>query len=606
MIGDPLVSRKCGFAVTALVMGCSLLSGQKPPQFNITEIGILPGWQASQGTAISNSGTVVGFSSSSGFSFSPSATSGTSEGWVYTNGTLTDLGTNGQSVTIPLSVNDPGQVVGLTVGSSGGAISQFFYQNGKFQNLQGFPAGVVPFAINDAGQISGTLNPGPAGQAAAIWNGHSEVALGLPQGAAVGWANGLSANGQIAGAAASSSSTIVPVVWINGQARTFTLPSGFSEGMALAVNNAGVAVGFIFSPGSSNTHAAMFSNGATIDLGTLSGGQGSVATGINDSGWVVGFGNSSGVDTSGPASGFSSLTALSSLTQSSSAFLWINGAIYDLNQLVPSGSGWVLSYAAGINNSGQIVGTGFHNGMQTAFVLTPVSAAPGPAITGIVGGGMGVPNISSSGWFSIYGKNFTTTSQPAFAGVSNTYGTNLAQTCVQVGNILAQLNYVSATQINALAPSLPAGTAVPISVISNCGTPNATSALVVVANVLPQSPGFVFWSQNASGQNPVVAVEVANGALVGPRGALPGVVFVPARQGDLVTVYYASAGGAGASSVTVGGQFADLIDLGAGPIGGLSQITFVVPHGLTPGNQPLVVIVNGVASAPGAFLTVGL
>jgi uncharacterized protein (TIGR03437 family) len=605
MIGDPLVSRKCGFVVTALLMGCGLLLGQNQPQFNITEIGILPGWQASQGTAISNSGVVVGFSSSSGFSFSPTGTSGTSEGWVYTNGALTDLGTNGQSVTIPLSVNDPGQVVGLIVGSSG-ASSQFFYQNGKFQNLQGFPSAGVPFAINDAGQISGTLNPGPAGQAAGIWNGNSEIPLGLPAGAVVGWANGLSANGQIAGAAASSSSTIVPVVWINGQPRTFTLPAGFSEGMALAVNNAGVAVGFIFSPGSSNTHAALFSNGAAVDLGAPSGAQGSVATGINDSGWVVGFSTSSGIDTSGPASGFSSLTAFTSPTQSSHAFLWINSTIYDLNQLVPSGSGWVLSYAAGINNSGQIVGTGFHNGQQTAFVLTPISAAPGPAITGIVSGGTNAPTISSNGWFSIYGKNFTTSSRPAFAGVSNVYSTNLAQTCVQVGNVLAQLNYVSATQINALAPSLPAGKAVPISVISNCGTADATAALVVVATVLPQSPGFLFWSQNASGQNPVIAVEVANGALVGPRGALPGVVFVPASQGDLLTIYYANVGGAGASSVTVGGQFANLIDLGAVPIGGLSPITFVVPHGLTPGNQPIVVTINGVASAPGAFLTVGL
>jgi hypothetical protein len=54
----------------------------------------------------------------------------------------------------------------------------------------------------------------------------------------------------------------------------------------------------------------------------------------------------------------------------------------------------------------------------------------------------------------------------------------------------------------------------------------------------------------------VVAVEVGNGTLVGPPGVLPGVPLVPARPGDLVTIYYAGAGGAGPSSVTIGGQYA--------------------------------------------------
>jgi len=120
------------------------------------------------------------------------------------------------------------------------------------------------------------------------------------------------------------------------------------------------------------------------------------------------------------------------------------------------------------------------------------------------------------------------------------------------------------------------------------------------------SPGFLFWAQNANGQNPVVAVEVANGTLIGPPGAIPGLLLVPASQGDLLTVYYMGAGGASPSSVTVGGQFADIIDLGSTPTSpGLSQINFVVPHGLTPGKQPIVVTINGTASLPGAYLTVG-
>jgi len=36
-----------------------------------------------------------------------------------------------------------------------------------------------------------------------------------------------------------------------------------------------------------------------------------------------------------------------------------------------------------------------------------------------------------------------------------------------------------------------------------------------------------------------------------------------------------------------------------------SQINIIVPHELTPGNQPIVVTINGVASPAGAFLAVG-
>ena len=44
----------------------------------------------------------------------------------------------------------------------------------------------------------------------------------------------------------------------------------------------------------------------------------------------------------------------------------------DLNDLVPTGSGWVLEFADDINSSGQIVGEGFIDGEFHAFLLTPV------------------------------------------------------------------------------------------------------------------------------------------------------------------------------------------------------------------------------------------
>jgi len=50
-----------------------------------------------------------------------------------------------------------------------------------------------------------------------------------------------------------------------------------------------------------------------------------------------------------------------------------NGAMYDLNKLVLTNSGWTLQVATAINDSGQIVGWGTNSSNQThAFLLNPV------------------------------------------------------------------------------------------------------------------------------------------------------------------------------------------------------------------------------------------
>jgi len=41
----------------------------------------------------------------------------------------------------------------------------------------------------------------------------------------------------------------------------------------------------------------------------------------------------------------------------------------DLNSLLPAGSGWVLTDAMAINDSGQIVGNGVINGQSHAYLL---------------------------------------------------------------------------------------------------------------------------------------------------------------------------------------------------------------------------------------------
>ena len=45
---------------------------------------------------------------------------------------------------------------------------------------------------------------------------------------------------------------------------------------------------------------------------------------------------------------------------------------HNLNDLIDPNSGWVLKDARGINNHGEIVGSGFHDGQTRAFLLTPI------------------------------------------------------------------------------------------------------------------------------------------------------------------------------------------------------------------------------------------
>jgi len=67
------------------------------------------------------------------------------------------------------------------------------------------------------------------------------------------------------------------------------------------------------------------------------------------------------------------------------------GALTDLNDLLPAGSGWVLRTATGINEAGQIVGEGTLRGQRDgrAYLLTPPGVPTPPSAGG--GGGARTP-----------------------------------------------------------------------------------------------------------------------------------------------------------------------------------------------------------------------
>jgi probable HAF family extracellular repeat protein len=105
------------------------------------------------------------------------------------------------------------------------------------------------------------------------------------------------------------------------------------------------------------------------DLGTLPGDTMSMAYAINFFGQVIG---SSGTSTTTPEYKGVEYGGGMSIEVVGHPFVWTQkNGMRDLNALIPSGSGWVLNTATGINVWGQIVGSGVHNGQTHGFLLTP-------------------------------------------------------------------------------------------------------------------------------------------------------------------------------------------------------------------------------------------
>jgi uncharacterized protein (TIGR03437 family) len=624
------------------------------PQFTIQDVGTLPDLPACNGTAISQSGNVAGYCTAT-FGQDLLLNNITTHVFLSSNGVLTDLNvTYPPTGAVPTAVNDSGVVVGgtlsLNIEDSTGSVSPFIYQNGAVQPFTGPLQSLLPLGINNNSQMIGTfieigsyslnyfvnskavLDPlaggGTLTDLAAVTNG----------GGAAGF--GINSTGTVAGASVAQNATsITPMLWQNLTPQPLPLLTNYSQGIATAINDSGVAAGVAFDLDfetltdlSATAHAVLFSNGSVTDLGVLQGDVSSTAIAINNSGSVVGFSSNQPPDFTLQLAGLFYPPA-----NNYHAFLYSGGKMYNLvNQLV-NGAGWQLSFAMGINNAGQIVGTGFYEGpggaatVQRAFLLTPV---PGPSITSIVGAGFSTPavtTISPNGLFTIFGSDLASGTAGLTAGeiVNNQLPTNLGGTCVESGTTKWGLFYVSPKQINVVAGELPASGTVPVTVITGCGTANEVLSASFNAPVAATAPEFLYFLENSNGQNPIATIE-PNGAYVGTPGLIAGATFAPAHVGDVLTAFGVGWGpttspnppGTIASAIasltsnyklTLGGTPVDsVLYAGVSPTyAGLYQVDFTVPSGVSAGNQPLVLTLDepgadpGISTSPTAYIAIG-
>jgi probable HAF family extracellular repeat protein len=297
------------------------------PHGQIIDLGTLGG-DYSTAYAVNDVNQVVGVSSKAGGDHAPFLWKDLNHNGHSDPCEMQDLGNLGGTHGSAYAINNNGEVVGDSEITSHGRPHAFLWKKGVMLDLGTFGGFYSKaFGINDSNQVVGIFDTSPCCHVF-LWEDDVMTDLNI----CGDWVGGINNSGQVAG---------YGFLWEDG------VVTDLSNLQGKAINETGQVTGFFYNY-SGWRRAFFWKGGTTTNLGTL-GGRESLAYGINDSNQVVGTSENAIND--------------------NRAFLWSGGVMIDLNSLLPEGSGWELMEARDINNHGCIVGFGFINGEQHAFLL---------------------------------------------------------------------------------------------------------------------------------------------------------------------------------------------------------------------------------------------
>ncbi|MCC6312999.1 MAG: hypothetical protein IT337_03230 [Thermomicrobiales bacterium] len=275
---------------------------------------------------------------------------------LWRDGVVTDLSVLGMQYAGDLSSG------GFVVGGASGQGLLYRPETGRAELLPGFEADSYPAAINATGAIVGQV-----GNRCVVVDGSDLTEITPPPGFGFLRAVACADAGTIAGIARPSridDSAQRAVLVADGDAIAIGAAPGAEGSSAADVNNAGQLVGH---PGRRGMHDSMQSGraflfeaamGVMTDLGTLPGYANSAALAVNEAGQAVGFAWLPGDESMGFRRAF--------------RYDHAAGVMIDLNAAIDPASGWFLTDGFDINNSGEIVGQGRLGDELHAVLLRPI------------------------------------------------------------------------------------------------------------------------------------------------------------------------------------------------------------------------------------------
>ena len=253
--------------------------------------------------------------------------------------------------------------------------------------------------------------------------------------------------------------------------------------------------------------------------------------------------------------------------------------------------------------------------IQDLVLLPPASVAPAPAISanGVVNAASYQPGVVPNSWTTILGTNLAPrTDDWSQLIVDGKLPTSVDGVSVTIGGKAAVVAFISAGQLNVLAPDLAPGPAVVI-VTTPAGASPPFSTTVTA-----YGPAFFLWPGNQ-----VVATH-PDYSFAAKSGSIAGVTTTAVKPGDIVVLWGmgfgpttppAPAGVAVPSdrvyststtpAVTINNVPATVFGAALSPgAAGLFQIALQAPDTLADGDWPVQVTVGGAKSPASAILSI--
>jgi uncharacterized protein (TIGR03437 family) len=233
--------------------------------------------------------------------------------------------------------------------------------------------------------------------------------------------------------------------------------------------------------------------------------------------------------------------------------------------------------------------------------LTLLPGQPAPGITSVVSAASLRPLAAPGGMVTIFGSDLAAPNLTGEVDYTASYPTTLGNTTVTFNGIASPLLYVSPSQINALVPYAVAGQTSVQVVVNHFGQTSAA----FTAPLQETAPALFTVSQTGSGQGVIWQLGAdLRSTLNGPDNPAPvgaalelystgAGTWNPRVLGD-ITISGPNFFNTRPVSVTIGGRAAKILYTGTSVYQpwGMLQVNAVVPEGVGPGQQPVVLTIG--------------